>query len=152
MPWYTIAVALTVVAAWVLCWLGIFRKAGFATWQGLLAVAPVVAGFVVALWDLLVFVGVAAFLLPLLIVCLEWPVRRQVRALKVAQGVATDDEAYGCISDAARLEKKGSWEQAMATYKLVADKCADRPPGRDALNYIVDLEKKMGIFRPEAGS
>ncbi|MDY7009613.1 MAG: hypothetical protein SVV80_02530 [Planctomycetota bacterium] len=64
--------------------------------------------------------------------------------MKIRTGDASDEDAYDVLGDAFRLEHKGRFDAAMERYQEIATRFSDRPPGRDAKNYIQNLRAKMG--------
>jgi hypothetical protein len=106
--------------------MSIFQKAGYSRWLGLLIIVPV-----------------ANIVVLLLLVFGDWPVRRQLRYLKMRSGDASDEDAYDVLGDASRLERKGQFDAAMERYQEIATRFAGRPPGLDAGNYIQTLRRKM---------
>ncbi|MHC4718010.1 MAG: hypothetical protein ACYS5V_13640 [Planctomycetota bacterium] len=148
-----IELALSVVLAGWFCaaMIGLLRKAGYRCWPGWLVSLVILAGTVLS--NLAADVSTSRFLfltaavVAIGTICVmalsRWPLQRELAAMRVRNGEATDEQAYEYLTDACALEREHRYEEAMRAYESVTDSFSGRPPGEDAMKYIQALREKM---------
>jgi len=102
------------------------RKAGYSGWYGLLSVIPVVN--VIAL---IVFAMV------------QWPIERELCELRARCGINTEDAAESLFDEAARLEVKGWFEDALAKYQGLVERFPDSAASADAHKCMATLRSRI---------
>lgn len=121
---------LMLAGIWAYGWWLIVRKAGYSGWHALLTLIPVL-NVVWFLWFAL---------------STYWPVHRQRALARVLAGSTADEEAQLALLEAASLEKRGAWDEAIEAYAGIAETLGHSDNGRYAADAATRLRQRTHVL------
>jgi uncharacterized membrane protein len=115
----------------VVAWFQVQRKARYPTGRALLMILLLAV-------PLVNLVVIASFIFS------EWPIERELRALRCQLHGGTSEDAFALYSEGSRLEAKGDVQGALAKYQLAVATCPDSRGAQDAQAGIQNLKALVG--------
>lgn len=79
----------------------------------------------------------------LVLLCLRWPIHREIRDLRVRYGEGVEDDAYYLLEEAIRFEAKVKYEEALIKYQEVLTRFRNTTSGKDAEIAVEALRPKV---------
>jgi len=78
-----------------------------------------------------------------IILCLEWPIQRKLRDLRIRYGEGTEGDAYDLLKEGIRHEVKGRNDEALLKYQEVLTRFRNTTAGNDAQIAVEYLHSKL---------
>jgi hypothetical protein len=115
----------------LLAWIQVQRKARYSTGRAFLMV-------------LLLAVPLVNLVVIASLIFSEWPIERELRALRCQLHGGTSEDAFALYAEGSRLEARGDVQGALAKYQLAVSTCPDSLGAQDAQAGIQSLKSLVG--------